>query len=144
MYVRNFGGGPAWIPAAVTTTTGPLSVEYLLDNDRVAKRHLDHVNDVLPDPHTTSGGKPVHWVEPANYNRTGQVMSGSVAVRHRLEENWTVKGDRQKRKLKLKRDLQHCKRTLNPGQNKSVQNLRLAIPWELHQQPHQPTLRHPR
>ena len=64
VYVRNFAGGSRWLPGVVTAIKGPLSYEVKLLDDRVVRRHIDHVrqrfdsstieqtDDWLPTPAT--------------------------------------------------------------------------------------------
>ena len=41
--MRNFSSGPTWLPGTVIATRGPLSFEVKLTDDRVVRRHIDHV-----------------------------------------------------------------------------------------------------
>ena len=43
VFVRNFSGGPTWLPGTVIATHGPLSFEVRLSDNRVVRRHIDHV-----------------------------------------------------------------------------------------------------
>ncbi|XP_053238226.1 uncharacterized protein K02A2.6-like, partial [Podarcis raffonei] len=39
VYAKNFGAGPAWVPATVTRVTGPMSYEVLTDGGQCWRRH---------------------------------------------------------------------------------------------------------
>ena len=43
VYVCNFSSGPKWLPGVITSVRGPLSYEVTLLDDRVVRRHVDHV-----------------------------------------------------------------------------------------------------
>lgn len=43
VYVRNYSGGPKWIPAVVESCTGPLSYKTTLGQGQTVKRHVDQV-----------------------------------------------------------------------------------------------------
>lgn len=44
VFVRNYPGGPAWIPATVVRVTDPVSYEVALSDGRITGRHVDHVH----------------------------------------------------------------------------------------------------
>ena len=55
MLVRNFSGGPVWLPGSITGLRGTLTYDVKLDDGRCMRRHLDHLrvrptsaNDELP------------------------------------------------------------------------------------------------
>ena len=75
VYIRNFGAGPAWIPATVTTLTGPLSVECLLDDGRVAKRHFDHVKSRITG-HTYNSREETRELSGANDTQQDSPIDG--------------------------------------------------------------------
>ena len=69
VYIRNFGNGPKWLPGVVTAVRGPLSYSVTLMDDRVVRRHIDHVqkrtnssyaesDDWLPEPSMSSTSSP--------------------------------------------------------------------------------------
>ena len=41
--VKNFSHGPKWMPGVVVKVTGPVSCEVLLSDERVVRRHVDHI-----------------------------------------------------------------------------------------------------
>ena len=43
MYVRNFGTGTRWLPAIVEEITGPVSCLVILEDNRLIRRHFDHI-----------------------------------------------------------------------------------------------------
>ncbi|KAI2646062.1 hypothetical protein H4Q32_027944 [Labeo rohita] len=43
VYVRNYSGGPKWIPAVVKSCTGPLSYKTALGQGQTVKRHVDQM-----------------------------------------------------------------------------------------------------
>ena len=45
VYVRNFASGPKWLPGVVTATRGPLSYHVTLQDNRVIRRHVDHIRE---------------------------------------------------------------------------------------------------
>ena len=54
VYVRNFSNGPKWLPGKISAVLGSRHFEVKLNDDRIVKRHLDHVrirtNDVVEEP----------------------------------------------------------------------------------------------
>jgi len=82
--VKNFGRGKAWRPGKVHKNEGPLSYKIKLEDNRVVRRHLDHVryrscdpviftNDVLPLPEpvksdvgAADGTAPLPEADPDN------------------------------------------------------------------------------
>jgi len=42
--VKNFGHGPKWLPGEVVKISGPVSYEIKLDDERVVRRHIDHMH----------------------------------------------------------------------------------------------------
>uniref|UniRef100_A0A670JQT7 Gypsy retrotransposon integrase-like protein 1 n=1 Tax=Podarcis muralis TaxID=64176 RepID=A0A670JQT7_PODMU len=47
-YAKNFGAGPAWVPATVTRVTGPVSYEVLTDGGQCWRRHCDQIRRRFP------------------------------------------------------------------------------------------------
>ncbi|XP_053239979.1 uncharacterized protein K02A2.6-like, partial [Podarcis raffonei] len=45
VYAKNFGAGPAWVPATVTRVTGPVSYEVLTDGGQCWRRHCEKETD---------------------------------------------------------------------------------------------------
>ncbi|RXN21174.1 putative protein K02A2.6-like protein [Labeo rohita] len=43
VYVRNYSGGPKWIPAVVKSCTGPLSYKTALGQGQTMKRYVDQI-----------------------------------------------------------------------------------------------------
>ena len=41
--IKNFCHGPKWMPGVVVKVTGPVSCEVLLSDERVVRRHVDHI-----------------------------------------------------------------------------------------------------
>ena len=70
VYVQNFAGGSKWLPGVITAIKGPLSYEVTLLDNRVVRRHTDHVrkrfdssttettDDWLPTPTTQPDTPP--------------------------------------------------------------------------------------
>ncbi|RXN33535.1 putative protein K02A2.6-like protein [Labeo rohita] len=65
VYVRNYSGGPKWIPAVVKSCTGPLSYKTALGQGQTVKRHVDQMRTrstdemfetVLPTEKEQDGG----------------------------------------------------------------------------------------
>jgi len=50
VFVKNFGHGKAWLPGRVHKNEGPLSHKINLEDSRVVRRHLDHVQYRSCDP----------------------------------------------------------------------------------------------
>ena len=53
VYVKNFAGGPKWLPGTVVKSRGQLHYEVRLSDDRLCNRHIDHVRrreDTFPIP----------------------------------------------------------------------------------------------
>lgn len=48
VYAKNFGAGPAWVPATVTRVTGPVSYEVLTDGGQCWRRHCDQIRRRFP------------------------------------------------------------------------------------------------
>nr|XP_056718397.1 uncharacterized protein K02A2.6-like [Euleptes europaea] len=49
VYARNYGMGPAWIPATVQDATGPVSYRVATPEGRVLRRHIDQLRRRLAD-----------------------------------------------------------------------------------------------
>ncbi|XP_026054203.1 uncharacterized protein K02A2.6-like [Carassius auratus] len=49
VYVRNYAGGPKWIPAVVEGCTGPLSYKTALGHGQTVKRHVDQIRNRSTD-----------------------------------------------------------------------------------------------
>lgn len=47
VYCRGFGTGPKWIPVVIEEPTGPVSYLVRLENNRIMRRHQDHVRKRL-------------------------------------------------------------------------------------------------
>lgn len=45
VYVRDLPTGKDWLPGVVVNTCGPRSVEIRLEDDRIVRRHFDHIRD---------------------------------------------------------------------------------------------------
>jgi len=43
VYARNFGKGSLWLPGEVIQQTGPLSFKIQLEDNRVIRRHMNHI-----------------------------------------------------------------------------------------------------
>ena len=43
VYARGFGTGPKWVPATIDEVSGPVSYLVRLEDDRVVRRHQDHL-----------------------------------------------------------------------------------------------------
>jgi len=43
VYIRNFTGTPAWVPDVIEKCRGPLSYLIKLLNNKIVRRHVDHV-----------------------------------------------------------------------------------------------------
>ena len=44
MFVKNFGKTPPlWLTGKISKKTGPLSYRIILDDNRVMRRHVDHI-----------------------------------------------------------------------------------------------------
>lgn len=43
VFIRNFSGGPTWLPGTVLATRGPLSFEVRLSDNHVVRCHIDYV-----------------------------------------------------------------------------------------------------
>ena len=43
VYVRNFGTGTRWLPVIVEEITGPVSCLVILEDNRLIRRHFDHI-----------------------------------------------------------------------------------------------------
>ena len=59
VYVRNFGEGDTWLAGTIVNAFGPCSYNVKLSDDRVVRRHADHIRfRCLPDQifDTTSDG----------------------------------------------------------------------------------------
>ena len=59
MYVRNFGEGDTWLAGTIVNAPGPRSYNVKLSDDRVVRRHADHIRfHYLPDQisNTSSDG----------------------------------------------------------------------------------------
>ncbi len=55
MYVRGFGTGPKWISGSIEKVTGPVSYMVRLHDNRLVRRHQDHVRKLkVPDPNETN------------------------------------------------------------------------------------------
>ena len=52
VYVKNFARGAVWVPDVITAPNGPLSYLVKLHDDRVWKRHVDHVRSRWQDDQT--------------------------------------------------------------------------------------------
>ncbi|XP_060126817.1 uncharacterized protein K02A2.6-like [Zootoca vivipara] len=48
VYAKNFGAGPAWVPATVTKVTGPVSYEVLTEGGQCWRRHCDQLRRRFP------------------------------------------------------------------------------------------------
>ncbi|KAI2648573.1 hypothetical protein H4Q32_018706 [Labeo rohita] len=49
VYVRNYSGGPIWIPAVVESCTGPLLYKTALGQGKTVKRHVDQIRTQSTD-----------------------------------------------------------------------------------------------
>ena len=51
VYVKNFGQGQRWLPGVILEVTGPVSFLVRLVDERIVRRHLDHIrsrkNDLI-------------------------------------------------------------------------------------------------
>ena len=45
VYVKNFGGGPTWLPGVVQDRTGPVSYRVQMEDGRDFRRHVDHLRN---------------------------------------------------------------------------------------------------
>ena len=43
VFVRNFSSGPTWLPGTITECKGAVSFGVLLEDNRVVRRHIDHI-----------------------------------------------------------------------------------------------------
>ena len=77
VHVRNFATGPTWLPGVITAIHGTLTFNVKLEDDRVVRRHVDHirhrtsttsefedVDDCLPNPTSVSEQSPAAPEEP--------------------------------------------------------------------------------
>ena len=49
VFVRNYSYGPKWIPAVITSSSGPVSYTVTIGNGQTLKRHVDQVRAGLAD-----------------------------------------------------------------------------------------------
>ena len=68
---KNFSSGPKWLAGVIVEVLGPLSYQIKLDDNRIIKRHVDHLltrsefkeptldDEVLPGPVLTQDNSPV-------------------------------------------------------------------------------------
>ncbi len=55
IYARGFGTGPKWISGSIEKVTGPVSYMVRLHDNRLVRRHQDHVRKLkVPDPNETN------------------------------------------------------------------------------------------
>ena len=54
VFVRNFSGGPTWLPGTIKECKGAVSFKVQLEDNRIVRRHIDHIRrrtvDVPPTP----------------------------------------------------------------------------------------------
>ena len=50
VFVRNFGRGTKWLAGVVTEVRGPLSYHVTLSDDRIVRRHVDHIRSRSTNP----------------------------------------------------------------------------------------------
>ena len=70
VFGKNFADGPTWLPGAIIAIHGPLTYDIQLEDGRVIRRHVDHIqsrtssprneigDDCLPNPTTASIEQP--------------------------------------------------------------------------------------
>ncbi|RXN14561.1 putative protein K02A2.6-like protein [Labeo rohita] len=84
VYVRNYSGGPKWIPAVVKSCTGPLSYKTALGQGQTVKRHVDQMRTrstdemfetVLPTEKEQDGGTTALSTADVVDARAGKEMS---------------------------------------------------------------------
>ena len=56
VYVKNFGGGPTWLPGVVQDRTGPVSYRVQMEDGREIRRHVDHLRN-RQEGETWGGGQ---------------------------------------------------------------------------------------
>ena len=54
VYARGFGTGPKWVPATIDEVSGPVSYLVRLEDDRVVRRHQDHLRRRSQPPNRES------------------------------------------------------------------------------------------
>ncbi|XP_048247554.1 uncharacterized protein K02A2.6-like [Haliotis rufescens] len=58
VYVRNFLGKPKWLPGEIIQCTGPISFKVSLENNKIARRHVDHLIKRYVDPDAVKPESP--------------------------------------------------------------------------------------
>ena len=53
MFVKNFTASPKWLPGCISTVCFFLSFDVELEDDRIVKRHIDHVRNRVSVPSTS-------------------------------------------------------------------------------------------
>ncbi len=56
---RNQRSGPTWIPGTIVKQQGPLSYQVQVAENRVWRRHVDHLHESVDSPHISSSPSPV-------------------------------------------------------------------------------------
>ena len=87
VYVKNFSSGPKWLPGVITAVRGPVSFTITLSDNRIVRRHVDHIRDrkdsqeqeletdddwlsqAVPSPTPTTVTKPAVTIAPRRSSR---------------------------------------------------------------------------
>ncbi len=67
---RNQCSGPTWIPGTIVKQQGPLSYQVQAAENRVWRRHVDHLLESVDSPHISSSPSPAPVTVDASLPRT--------------------------------------------------------------------------
>ncbi|XP_033014676.1 uncharacterized protein K02A2.6-like [Lacerta agilis] len=79
VYTKNYGSGPAWIPATVSRPTGPVSYEVEVDGTGSLRRHVDQLRQRWPVQEDELSTREVEQL-PGQVNREPAVTHPPEAV----------------------------------------------------------------